>query len=191
MDIGIKYLPHEANEWQVTRAIASVLHSDDFAPVVPGRLINFRVKLKESAAGGVRNDGTGQLTLPTEQTGTRFLRHVADTPIKIDGRKLKFWKQNRSPHQGLAMTLQKTPYVDPDIEEDHQMKVWALETKLRVDTVQFGIFYRETYPPPGQKTPTPRSFSIEWERDYVNSYARLAFEYDHKLIRITVSVLLT
>jgi len=185
MNIGIKYVPNEANDWAVTRAIARVIHSEDFAPVVEGRLINLCVKLNESTAGGVRNDGTGVLTLPQERLGLKFLKYIADEPIKIDGRKLKFYK-TKPPRQYLVETLAKTPYVDPDIEEEHQKKTRALETKLRVDAVQFGIYYREQYPPEGKKTIYPRFFSIEWEHEYVQSHASLSFEYDRKLIRINV-----
>ena len=73
-----------------TRAIAKVLHSDDFGAVVPGRLINFRVRLKEGDAGGITNDGTGTLTLFYEKTGFKFLDRVRSKPIKIDKMKLGY-----------------------------------------------------------------------------------------------------
>jgi len=179
MDIGIKSVPTKTNNWAVTRAIARVIHSEDFAPVLEGRLINFRVQLKESTAGGVQNNGTGVLTLPQERLGVKFLKYVDETPIEIDGQKLRFYKA-KHPSQQLVMTLAKTPYVDPDIEEEHQKKTRALEARLRVDAVQFGIYYRAKYPAGKEKI--PRSFSIEWEHEYVQSYASLSVEYDRKLI---------
>ncbi|KAH9484125.1 putative RNA-dependent RNA polymerase 2 [Psilocybe cubensis] len=192
MDLNIRYVPHEVNEWTVTRAVAAVLHSEDFAPIIEGRLINFRVKLNENVASGIRNDGTGVLTLPTEEIGSKFLRYVYDDPIKIGKQKLKFFKSPKPPPEHLSVTLRKTPYVNPDIEEERQAKVWALDTKLRVDKIQFGIFYQSVYPAGQKVKPGPRSFSVEWERDYTrNSYACLHFEYDHKLIRITLGNQLT
>ncbi len=43
MDLDIKSIPNEVNNWEVTRAIARILHSEEFAPIDPeGRLLNFR-----------------------------------------------------------------------------------------------------------------------------------------------------
>jgi RNA-dependent RNA polymerase len=179
MELNITCVPFKANEWAVTRAIAKVLHSDDFGAVVPGRLINFRVRLKEGDAGGIRNDGTGTLTLPFEKTGFKFLDRVKIEPIKIDKMKLRFYPSGK-PSDWMVQTLSKTPYVDPDIEEAHQAKLIILEEDIRVDKVQFGILYRDKYPS------NSRSFSIEWERKYIESYATLSFEYNYKRLLLQV-----
>lgn len=190
MDVFIRHIPHEANTWTVTRAIAAVLHSEDFAPIVEGRLINFRVKLNPNPAGGVRNDGTGLLTLPTETVGAKFLAYVFKDPIKISKKKLLFKRLERPPPEGLALTLKKTPYVNPDIEEARDEKVSLLDTQLRVTAVQFGLFFQREY----EKNPLPpRTFSVEWESKYDSDSrgrGHLSFDYDHKLIRITVTCIL-
>lgn len=103
-----------------------------------------------------------------------------------------------------AVILSKTPYVDPAIERRHLEKVWALHEALRVDVVQFGVYYRE-YPPqpiPDKRPPPMRKFSAEWEREYFNTnppttrrsgspgppsgVAWLRFDYTRKLICIQV-----
>ncbi|KAF9526951.1 RNA dependent RNA polymerase-domain-containing protein [Crepidotus variabilis] len=178
LEISIKYVPQMANEWEVTRKIAAVLHSPDFAPVIEGRLINFRVKLHPSDAGGVRNNGTGSLVIPKEPIGQKFLKYVRADPIKIDGKNLKFFASGK-PSTALATTLAKTPYVDPDLEEERSEKIRALEGEIRVDRVQFGTFYRETYN--GSRA---RCFSVEWQREYIESYASLSFDYDHKQLHL-------
>lgn len=187
MDLSIRHVPHEANTWTVTRAIAAVLHSEDFAPIVEGRLINFRVKLNPNPAGGIRNDGTGLLTLPTETVGSKFLAYIYKDPIKISKKKLLFKKLDRPPPEGVALTLKKTPYVNPDIEEARHEKVSLLDTQLRVTAVQFGLFFQREY----EKTPLPpRTFSVEWESKYDSDSrgrGQLSFDYDHKVIRITVT----
>jgi len=187
MDLSIRHIPHEVNTWTVTRAIAAVLHSEDFAPVVEGRLINFRVKLNPNPAGGIRNDGTGLLTLPTETVGAKFLAYIFKDPIKISKKKLLFKKLDRPPPEGLALTLKKTPYVNPDIEEARDEKVSLLDTQLRVTAVQFGLFFQREY----EKTPLPpRTFSVEWESKYDSDSrgrGQLSFDYDKKLIQITVT----
>ena len=189
MEIGFKYAPNECNQWNLTRTFAGILHSENFAPRSEDeRLINFKVKLNKNPAGGVRSDGTGTLTVPSEKIGNKFLEHLRHNPLKIDKRKLKFFREGVPP-KGLALTLEKTPYVNPDIEEEREKKLRALEDRLRVDIVQFGTFYRPTYPSKDDDRLLPREFSIEWEGNYVkNSIGWLTFEYDHKLIRITVSL---
>lgn len=66
MDFDIRNVDNEASEYEVTKEIAKVLHTDDvFLPrEAEGRLLNFNVKLNPRGIG-VRNDGTGKLTLPS------------------------------------------------------------------------------------------------------------------------------
>jgi RNA-dependent RNA polymerase len=189
MNIGFKFAPNECSQWDMTRTFADILHSANFAPRSEDeRLINFQVKLNKNPAGGVRSDGTGTLTVPSEKIGNKLLEHLHHNPLKIDKRKLKFFREG-DPPKYLALTLEKTPYVNPDIEEERDKKLRALEARLRVDIVQFGTLYRPTYPSKDDEPLHPREFSIEWEGNYVkHSIGWLTFEYDHKLIRITVSI---
>ncbi|KAG6851310.1 hypothetical protein H0H93_011746, partial [Arthromyces matolae] len=193
MNVQVVYLPREANDWTVMRSIASVVHSKEFAPRVDDdktvhRPINFKVKLNPSKAGGVGNDGSGTVTFPTHEAGSKFLRWIKDTPLKIQGKKVKFFRGG-NPHVHVAATLDKTPYINPDLEEEHEQKLWHLSQKFRVNVLQFGIFFRPTYPSNEKEPLKPRAFSVEWERRYdVNSEAWLSFEYDHKLFRITVGL---
>ena len=90
------------------------------------------------------------------------------------------------PPKHTAMTLERTPYIDPDIEIEHEAILEKLHDEIRVDTVQFGVYYYSVYFPKG---PAPsREFSIEWQGHYItdSKSAWLSFRYDHKLIRIRV-----
>jgi hypothetical protein len=65
MDLDIVNVDWEANEWEVTRAIATVLHGEDeFKQPEGERQLNFKVRLHPGKIG-VRNNGTGVLTLPS------------------------------------------------------------------------------------------------------------------------------
>jgi RNA-dependent RNA polymerase len=68
MNLEIANLDFGANEWDVTKAVAGVLHKEDeFLPTEPtARLLNFKVKLNPRNVG-VQNDGTGILTLPSHE----------------------------------------------------------------------------------------------------------------------------
>lgn len=83
-----------------------------------------------------------------------------------------------------AQTLEKTPYLPPEIEEEREEKLQKLDVGLHVDKIQFGVFYRSSTDSPGAS----RRFSNEYElyhRD--RSAGLLQIEYDHKLIRIKAS----
>ncbi|KAJ7256500.1 RNA dependent RNA polymerase-domain-containing protein [Mycena haematopus] len=185
--VFMNFLPTTADQFDVTLAIAQVLHSEDFRafakdvaePVFQSDssstrrwLLNFKVDLNQSTVGITRNDGTGFITLPSGEVRTKFLAWVKNkkNPIKVLGKKISL-----RPHGNLwerdAIVLSKTPYV------------WALHEALRVDVVQFGFYYRD-YPPkpiPDNRPPPLRKFSTEWERHGV---AWLRFDYTHKLICI-------
>ncbi|THU88603.1 RdRP-domain-containing protein [Dendrothele bispora CBS 962.96] len=190
MDILMRYLPTTINEWDLTRRLALVLHSDPFLqPTEPDerfQKLNFRVSLTPSKAGGVRNDGTGVLTLPSQIIGYSFLDYVKEKPLKIEGKRVKFFKKGDRdgvPPKWITQTLQKAPYIDPGIEEEYSNKLLELQDAFRVDSVQFGVFFRR--PPKAGEPLRSREYSIEWQRNYSEtSTAWLRFEYAHKLIRI-------
>ncbi|KAK0463788.1 RNA dependent RNA polymerase-domain-containing protein [Desarmillaria tabescens] len=187
MNIALHYLPTTVNAWDVTRALAEVLHSDEFHPVHENeRPLNFKVELNPSKMGGVRNDGTGILQLPTEAIGRKFLGWAKETPIRIENKKIRVYPKGHARNY-VALTLQRTPFVNPDIEEEWEDKCRQLDLRIRIDAVQFGAYYRPSYPTSPKQRLASRAYSIEWERDYaMNSAAWLKFEYKHKLIRITL-----
>ncbi|KAF7295512.1 RNA-dependent RNA polymerase [Mycena indigotica] len=222
----LRNVPTTADNYDITLALASVLHSDDFRTFarltddeevghdeetrIPGslnrKLLNFSVKLDESTIGITRNKGTGKsshgmLSLPSEHVREKLLRWLTDFDhsIRLGKHKLKLLRGHGS--LGNEMTiLSKTPYVDPNIEREHQRKLDELEEQIRVDVVQFGCYYRQYPSRPlkdGEPIP-PREYSIEWQREYFNTtpskrrpgdspgppsgVAWLKFEYDHKRI---------
>ncbi len=195
MEIGVKHIPHEAGYWDVVRAIAGVLHSDEFRPQ-GSRKENFKIELSKSNVNDVRNGGTGMLTVPSEVLGFKLLRYADETPIRVKdpatgrNQKIKFFLDSdraRKPSKALIEILLKTPFVNPDNEEAHQKKLAELADQFRIDSVQFGVFYRQSYPTHDRQPLLPRSFSIEFKQDLINDdVVWLNFEYSHKLIRITV-----
>ncbi|KAJ7709483.1 RNA dependent RNA polymerase-domain-containing protein [Mycena rosella] len=215
--VRLNYLPTTADNYAVTMSIAQVLHSDDFRsfakevaePVSDSqassrRLLNFTIHLNESTVGTTRNDGTGVLTLPNGEVRSKLLDWVVKckNPIKVAGQKIRIQKDTYAAHPNEGLTLSKTPYIDPDIERQHQLKLYELHEALRVDVVQFGFYYRDypSRPIPDNKPPPLRKFSTEWERQYFNTnpppkhrsgspsppsgVAWLRFNYDHKLVCI-------
>lgn len=186
MEFDIDRVSFNATHYDVRRALAQVLHSEEFynANDPRARPMNIEVILNQSNAGR-SHDGTGKLTLPTRHDGEKFFKWLrAGNSIKVDDRKLFLRKAINRPKHFVAHKLQRVPFVDPDIEEEREQKLARLDYNLRVTRVQFGIWYT----PPGQAS---RAFSVEWDHDCkVNDVAWLYFKYDHKLIRIEVSILI-
>jgi RNA-dependent RNA polymerase len=86
--------------------------------------------------------------------------------IQVGGRRLRFDCVAEAPPWVLADILEKTPFLDPDIEERRERKKRELDgvPPLPVDQIQIGTFYRVS---PGAL----RDFSVEWE--YPNPLAKL------------------
>ena len=97
--------------------------------------------------------------------------------IEVGKKKLRFYPSTSKPQRGLAMTLDKTLYVDPDIEEERQYKIRALTEYICVIKVQIGLFFR---PSPGAN----RIFSVERELELDHTLGYLFWEYEHKLLRV-------
>ena len=191
MELALYRVPDEASQYEVTKSIAEVLHCpenrDIFGqgglPEHP-RPLNFKVVLKPGH-GGLRNNTTGTLTLHSKALGRTFLGWLRGPPknhISVTGRRIRIVATDAIPPQDVIMTLEKAPYVEPDREEGRQRILDELNRDIRVDEVQFGVLCPNTGPKPG-----PRNFSIECKDNYTTrGLAKLKFEWEHKLIRVTV-----
>jgi RNA-dependent RNA polymerase len=93
---------------------------------------------------------------------------------------LKFFPAGRPPRK-ITESLQKVPFVDPDVEQERERKIAELNDSVRIALVQVGVFYSV---PHSQS----RAFSVEWEHDCIaKDAAWLRMHYDFRVIRITVS----
>ncbi|KAG6336315.1 hypothetical protein ID866_2764 [Astraeus odoratus] len=186
MEFHIRNLDTKASKYTVTKAIADVLH------VCPGPFVtdpeqrppNFDVTLHESECGGVRNKGTGTFTV-TKTVGKQFdrLYHHGEISVVVEGRELRFRRTTNTVKRYLCLTLEKAPFIDPEIERERREKLNALDDSFVVAKVQIGTFYL----PPKALPRDPRAFSVEWEQDLMQkSMARLYFEYDYRQLRIQI-----
>lgn len=145
---------------------------------------NFKVTLNPGH-GGVQNNGSGSLILPNRKVGDKFMKLIYEehVPIVLNDRRMRFFRSKSKPSRGLKETLEKTPYLEPELEEKREEKLRKLDVGLYVDKLQFGIFYRR----PKDPMTASRIFSNEYEVSHRDKGAGLLwFEYDHKLIRIQV-----
>ena len=87
----------------------------------------------------------------------------------------------------MKQVLEKALYIDPELDKRRtRIEDRARSVRLRVAKVQFGVWYK-----PSNTPGAGRSFSIEYERDFINqSAAYLYVVYEHKLIRVDVCVTL-
>lgn len=190
MEISLRSLPKNLNEFGLTREIASIVHSDDFYPRKPDeRKLNFHVTLNREEYSS-SNDGTGAITFPTQEWGNKFLRWIRAHPVQIAGKRVDAHQSQRTPEGPLVERLLKTAYQDPDIQERYRNILAKLDAPLRVNVLQIGVFYREHYPSDKSQRLGPRSFSVEWEKAYESeSAAWLRMNYDLKRIVLEVGTL--
>lgn len=176
-------IPYQVDRWDLTLKLAEILHGPPFKQPRPDRKMNFDVHLFMDGGTEGKHNGSGRLTLPTRQIALQFLDHVRSNRVKMLGKKLNFGSRSEPTlNEKIAATVQKAPYFDPKLEKDREWRVFELdENPLRVVKVQFGVLFR-------QSPKEPRKYSIEWEREYLNEVGYLTFEFDHKLIKIQVSV---
>jgi len=140
-EFDIWNLDRKATKYTVTKRIAEVLHQcpGPFVTDEDQRLPNFDVKLGEGVVGGSRNNGTGTLTM-TKEVGRKFHRlyRQGEIVITVEGRALKFRHGDKPIRRDLTLTLQKAPFIDPDIEKERQEKLNALQRSFVVAKVQIG-----------------------------------------------------
>jgi RNA-dependent RNA polymerase len=113
MDIYMQDVARLATSFDVTRAIAKVLHSPAFVtahlPHQP-RPVNFLVVLDpDGVPNSIRNGGTGTLTVPTVQLGRNFLDYLRIRRIKVKvlTRNIRFSQSTTIPRRNTVHTLEK------------------------------------------------------------------------------------
>jgi RNA-dependent RNA polymerase len=148
MEFVIRNVDFSATECDVKKAIAEILHASPGPFVsdtdVNQRRLNFEVTLEQNNCGGVRNKGSGSLRLPSKDVGLKFRRLVDGedgVTIKVGKKRLKFIPTAKHLPPYVLATLQKTPYVDPDIAQKRQQTIDALSTDFRIDKLQIGVLY--------------------------------------------------
>ncbi len=192
MEIELTRISFDADEYDVRKAVAAVLHSPElFDPNdrdSKGRLPNFEVIMGKSPAGRVHNR-TAILRVGSTP-GRRLLKWYwgsMDNNIEVKGDLLKMYDPCRKVPPGVKQTLEKALFVDPERDRlRSQIEEQVHSVRSRIAKVQFGVWYRPS------DSPSPRrSFSIEYERDFMaNSAAYVCVVYEHKLIHIDVSATL-
>jgi hypothetical protein len=97
--------------------------------------------------------GTGIITFPTSAIASDFLRHVRENPTKVlvDRKKRLFFEKLHNTENyritGLVHALNKAPFVDPNIDEEHYNKQRDVnDIDLRVTEVEIEVLYRQSYP---------------------------------------------
>lgn len=113
-------------------------------------------------------------------------RSTGPLKIVVGGKKIRLQSTDKRPTPWTRERLEKTPYLDPVIEEQLESKLEKLNVGLHVDKLQFGVYFRR----PGDPITKSRLFSNEYEISHTDKGAgMLEFEYKVKLIRIRVRIL--
>ena len=193
MEIQLKRISHDANVYDVRKSVELVLHGplyDANDKEHKGRKPNFQVVMGVSPAGRL-HDGTAILRVP-RRLGKQLLQwnyESEDQSIVVCGRPLRIFNAHKDAPYEVKQTLEKARYIDPDHDRLYtQKKDYCSQVRLRIANIQIGVWYREPNAPPNQR----RAFSIEYEREFLRqSAAYITVVYEHSLIRIDVSAILS
>jgi len=189
MEIEITRIDFDADVYVVRKAVALVLHGPDlFDPNDPdnhGRKPNFEIEMGTSPAGRIHN-GKAILRVATK-LGRKLLKWNYDSQennIVVNGRPLRLFNAHRHVSPNVKQVIEKALYIDPDQDKLRtQIEDKAREVRLRIEKLQFGVWHK-----PSNSPGKGRSFSIEYERDFLQqSAAYVSVVYEQKLIHIDVS----
>jgi len=188
MEIELTRIDGDADVYDVRKAVAHVLHGPDlFDPNDPnnrGRKPNFLVEMGKSPDGSTHN-GNAILRVATK-LGRRLLRwnYSQENNIVVNGYPLRLFDAHQDVSPNVKQIIERALYIDPDQERlRKQIEDKAREVRLGIEKLQFGVWYK-----PSNSPGKGRSFSIEYERDFLQqSAAYVSVVYEQKLIHIDVS----
>ena len=193
MEIELKNIDFDANIYDIYEAMERVLHGPKFYDPNDrknrGRKLRFEVVFGVSPAGRIHN-GTATLLVPV-WVGKRLVRWYWDSPeneIVVKDRALLLFNAFGEVPPEVVYRLEKALYVDPRKEQRRKrLEDTARQFHLRIAKVQIGVWYTPPDPLPKQG----RTFSVEYEREYLSqSAAYINLVYEDSLICIDVSATL-
>jgi RNA-dependent RNA polymerase len=188
MELELTRIDFDADEYDVRKAVQDVLHGpelyDPNNKENKGRKPNFQIVMGISPAGRSHN-GKAALRLP-QKLGQKLLKWYWESKehrIMVKESPLRLFKTDNHVPSDVKQVLEKALYIDPEQDKLRtQIEERAYSIRLRIAKVQFGVWYK-----PSDSPGAGRSFSIEYERDFISqSAAYLYVVYEHKLIRVDV-----
>lgn len=188
MELELTRIDPDADEYDVRKAVQEVLHGpelyDPNNKENKGRKPNFEVVMGISPAGRSHNRKAA-LRLPGRLGQKLFGWYMESEEhrIMVKGHPLRIYKSYNTVPPDVKQVLEKALYIDPEKDKLRtQIEERAHSVRLRIAKVQFGVWYK-----PSNSPGAGRSFSIEYERDFISqSAAYLYVVYEHKLIRVDV-----
>lgn len=190
MEIELKRISFDADQYDIRKAVALVLHGPDLYDPNDkdnkGRKPNFQIVLGVSPAGRLHN-GSAILRVASK-LGLRLLRWHResrdDNTVVVCGKPLRIFNANSKVPFDVKQELEKARYIDPDQDKQHTQKQdYCSQVRLRIAHIQIGVWHRDPNAPPNQG----RAFSIEYQREFLRqSAAYLTVVYEHSLIRIDI-----
>ncbi|KAF8267893.1 RdRP-domain-containing protein [Lactarius quietus] len=186
MEIQLKRISHDADVYDVRKSVELVLHGPLYDPNdrdYKGRKPRFEVKMGESPADRL-HDGTAILYVPKKlgQQLLRWNRESEDQNIVVCKKPLRVYNNHQHAPFDVKQRLEKARYIDPDHDRKYDQKIdYCSQVRLRVATIQIGVWYRDPNAPQNQR----RAFSIEYERESLRqSAAYISVVFEHGFIRI-------
>ena len=185
MELELGRIDSSMDLYDVTTALAVIMHSEDYFPrkSEDEPLINFKVELQSHET--LQHNGKGRLTVPARSIGKKLLRVLVEMPS--DKRKrllgnMMMREVHSKLSEGAQQALLKVPYEDPMINKERENKIYKMGVTWRINDLQIGQWLKR--PKDGTQSGV---FAWEWSKNYTKiGVARLNIEYGYKEIRMTL-----
>ncbi|KIM48044.1 hypothetical protein M413DRAFT_22601 [Hebeloma cylindrosporum] len=175
MELFMRNIDWNIDKHAVIRQLANILHGPNFKDP-SSALINFHVHLHPDRKHVRKHGGTGALTLPTVDIGTRFLDFYCSQPLTIGKKTISLSISKKPPRLDVVESIQLQPYIDPAILEQREKRAAQLSAgSISIKTIQFGWECRDYV------------FSIECEKDCPGTSsgrADLLFNEERRELRV-------
>ncbi|KAG8818545.1 hypothetical protein FRC18_012430 [Serendipita sp. 400] len=140
MEVFVRNIPYTADEIQVTRALATVLHGPSFKSFMGGAPFNFIVRLiKGKAARQRKHSGCAIVLVPSQVIGSRLILVATETEVSLQGRRLHFAvaKGQNPAREDVAVLAE--PYQDPAELEEEQNRRAELAAEINLAIKKYGV----------------------------------------------------
>ncbi|KAG8758387.1 hypothetical protein FRC14_000156 [Serendipita sp. 396] len=140
MEVFVRNIPYAADEIQVTRALATVLHGASFREFMGGAPFNFIVRLiKNKDKRQRRHSGCAIVLVPTWAIGSRLIQKANSDAIWLQGRRIycSIARGQNPAREDIAVLAE--PYRDPvELEEEQNRRAELAKAGVSIDSVSFG-----------------------------------------------------
>ncbi|KDQ20445.1 hypothetical protein BOTBODRAFT_124037 [Botryobasidium botryosum FD-172 SS1] len=178
MEVFMRSIAFTANENDIKKGFANVLHSPRYASLAGGPPLNFNIHLFHQHGSTGPHKGCGVLTIPNQLVARRLLQDYGPSgafQVVVRGRPILLSESRSAPRPDIIHGLLRTPYQDPTVWDRQKERERQLSQNVIVEHIQFGWYCRDG------------AFSVEWEAQPGHTKSQLTFHDETRELAIKLA----